>query len=574
MVMKETVFSYAPVLFLLLLATSGCQNGTSSLSGLTDELDPPVTEERDNGPGEDEKAGQEELFTNTGACLPSGSGNDYPVGPGQPYANLSDVPWDSLGPGDTVRIHYRKEPYREKIIISRDGSPENPIRVCGVTGPDGERPVLDGDGATNDPDDKDAYGTYRPMEGLAMILLWNRDYDLKVHNILIDGLHIRNAKNSFRYTRMNGSSARYENGAACIRIQAGDNIVIRNNELENCGNGIFTMSQEYNEASLTRNLLIEGNYIHGNGQPGSYLEHGVYIQAIGVIYQYNHFGANAPGAEGATLKERVAGSIIRYNWFDSGSTRVLDLVEVEDAAPWYLEAAYRTWAADNGEPVDADRLAKVRAAEAAYRKTYVYGNLIRHSGSETPASNLIHYGWDNDPEYARKGTLYFYNNTLVLLNDRDDSWRIRLFDMYPYDEDRGIPAQETVRAFNNIIYHAAETPGALPSHLCFGRDSGTIELGINWVSETWRGTETETECYQYALRPTIRGMDNLPDTSGEPAPVDLNTLQPMDTPSIRSQAQPLPSELKKKFSVKKQHLADHSIESRLSADDLGAIELP
>ncbi len=521
---------YPGTLAILLLILSGCQLGNSSLTHPAES--PSLRGEAPQSgetPPNEENADEDELFAATGSCLPTGAGQDYPVGPGQPYPSLSAVPWDSLGPGDTVRIHYRAAPYREKIIIRTDGSKELPIRICGVDGPNGERPILDGDGAANDPDDREAYGPYRPMEGLAMILLWNRDYDLKVHNIVIDGLHIRNAKNSFHYTRMDGTSSRYENGAACIRIQAGDNIVIRNNELENCGNGIFTMSQEYNEASLTRNLLIERNHIHGNGQPGSYLEHGVYIQAIGVTYQYNRFGPNAPGAEGATLKERVAGSVIRYNWFDSGSTRVLDLVEVEDAAPWYLEDAYRQWARDNGESVDPERLAKVQAAEAAYRKTHVYGNLIRHVGSETPASNLIHYGWDNDPAYARKGTLYFYNNTLVLLNDRDDSWRVRLFDMYPYDEYAGTPAEETVEAFNNIIYHAAETPGATPSHLCLGRDSGTIELGVNWISDSWSNPESLTECYQNRLHPIINGTERLLDTSGEPAPVNLDTLQPVDT---------------------------------------------
>ncbi len=252
-------------------------------------------------------------------CDPSTSGTDYPVGPGQTYTNIADVPWNTLGAGDTVRIFHRDTPYFEKVIISTNGTEQAPITVCGVAGPSGERPILDGNGGTNSAADADAYGTYGPMEGLAMVMIYNRSYSEKVHNIVIDGLHIRNAKNTFNYTRMDGSTDQYERGAACVRVQAGDNIVLRNNELENCGNGVMTMSQEYNEASLTRNILIEGNYLHGHGQAGSYLEHGMYIQAIGATYQYNRFGPNAPGAQGTTLKERVAGSVIRYNWFDAGS---------------------------------------------------------------------------------------------------------------------------------------------------------------------------------------------------------------------------------------------------------------
>ncbi|MFP7755924.1 hypothetical protein ACLG6S_14955 [Thermodesulfobacteriota bacterium B35] len=507
----------------------------------------------------------------TTTCQPSGRGTDYPVGPGQSYASLADVDWDVLGPGDTVRIHWRPQPYKEKIVIRTDGSERDPIRICGVPGPDGQRPVLDGDGARNDPDDAQAYGTYAPMEGLAMVMIWNRDYDRKVHNIVIDGLHIRNAKNSFFYTRMNGSRDRYGDGAACIRVQAGDNIVIRDNELENCGNGIFTMSQGYNEAHLTRNILIEGNYLYGHGQPGSYLEHGVYIQAIGATYQYNRFGPNAPGAEGATLKERVAGSVIRYNWFDSGSTRVLDLVEVEDAAPWYIEQAYRDWAAAEGVDIDPDRLARVQAAEAAYRTTFVYGNFIRHLGSVTPASNLIHYGWDNDPVLARRGTLYFYNNTMSLLNDRDDAWRIRLFDMYPYP---GGPAAERVEAFNNIVYLAPETGGNIPSYLCFGRDSGTISLGVNWVTSTWRSSEAQVECYpDPGTRPVVTGTANLVDTDGDRQPIDTETLDPRDLASIRDRAQPLPAG-SANHQVRHQYVRHLAGERRPGNGDLGAMELP
>ncbi len=507
-------------------------------------------------------------------CEHVGSGRDYPVGPGQAYASLHDVPWDALGPGDTVRIFYREEPYREKIVIRTDGSVDQPIRVCGVPGPSGERPVLDGDGAVNDPDDAAAYTTYRPMEGLAMIMLYNPDYELKVHNVVIEGLHIRNAKNDFSYTRTDGSADNYEDGAACIRIQAADNVVIRGNELENCGNGIFTMSQGYNEAHLTRNLLIEGNDLHGHGQPGSYLEHGLYIQAIGVVYQYNRFGPNAPGSDGVTLKERVAGSTIRYNWFDSGSARMLDLVEVEDAAPWYLVSEYlrELGCTDvNDCPgLDPDRLAKVQEAEAAYRKTYVYGNFFRHVGSETAAGNIVHYGSDNDPALSHNGTLYFYNNTVLVLQDRSDLWRFRLF----YLGNRNAPSHslETVEVFNNIVYVAGET--GEPSYFCLDdTNQGTIHFGVNWFTNTWQDVAVQEECYygDAADGPTVTGVENLLDVAGAPLPLDLTTLDPVDTPLVRDRAQPLPDGLP---AVDHQYLRHLQAEERPDVRDLGARELP
>ncbi len=62
---------------------------------------------------------------------------DYVVGPGMPYASVGDVPWESLEPGDNVLIHWRPEPYREKWVICRRGTPERPIAVRGVPRPGG-----------------------------------------------------------------------------------------------------------------------------------------------------------------------------------------------------------------------------------------------------------------------------------------------------------------------------------------------------------------------------------------------------------------------------------------------------
>ena len=517
----------------------------------------------------------DDVFTTTDSCIHTGTGTDYPVGPGQPYRTLADVPWPSLGAGDTVRIFWRDTPYREKILISTSGSEQQPIRICGVPNANGERPIISGKNATTPANLKTTFGTWLEMQIYGLIIIWDHDYDFKPANIVIEGLHLQHARNEYRFTNSAGSNLRYGNGAACIRVQAADNVVIRNNELENCSNGIFTMSQEYNEASLTRNILIEGNYLHDNGQPGSYREHSMYIQAIGATYQYNRFGPNIPGALGTTLKERVAGSVIRYNWFDSGSSRSLDLVEVEDAAPWYIEQAYRDWAADNGEAIDPARLQKVKNAEKAYRKTYVYGNFFRHVGSKTEAGDLVHYGYDNDPEYARRGTLYFYNNTVSILNDLDDDWRIRLFDVRLYDENASTPAEETIEVFNNIIYFASETPGATPSNFCLSRESGTINLGKNWITDSWKNPAAKTECYPYVNeQPTVNGAEKLIDTSGAPAPIDVKTLVPNDITTIRNQIQSLPATVNNGHRVSRQYVPDQDSISRPVMSTPGAMELP
>ena len=501
-------------------------------------------------------------------------GHVYSVGPSQALKSLSEVPWSRLGPGDTVRIHWRRAPYREKILIHTSGTRDDPIRIEGVRGPQGQRPIIDGRGAAVIASQAEAYGGYEPMQALALILVYHRDYEQKPAHIVITGLHLRHAQKSFSFIDRRGRQVRYADGAAAIRIQAGDDIRIIDNEIEGCGNGIFSMCQVYNEASLTRDLLIEGNHIHGNGQKGSYLQHAVYLQAIGVICQYNRFGPNCSGSQGVTLKDRSAGTVIRYNWFDSGAMRVLDLVEVEDCAPWFLETAYREYlkAGSLEDGPGPDRLEEVRAIESRYRKTFVYGNLIRHIGSRSPGSSLIHYGYDNDPAYARRGTLFFYHNTLVLLNDRSDSWRIRLFDIYPYDERAGKPASETVQALNNIVYLQSETAGAKASYFCWGRGSGTIRLRANALAGTWKSKEALLECYPDPLRPRIEGTQDV--IALPQPPVDLETLAPRPVHSIARRAAPLPQLAAERHPPKNEYQRHQRSANRLDARDLGALALP
>ena len=498
-------------------------------------------------------------------------GRVFAVGPSQPLKSLAEVPWSQLGPGDVVRIHWRREPYRERILIHTSGTRRRPIRIEGVRGPQGQRPVIDGRGARILPRQAAAYGSHDPMQALALILIYNKDYKQKPAHIVIRGLHLRNARKDFFFTDRQGRRVAYADGAAGIRVQAGDDIRIIDNEIERCGNGIFSMCQVYNEAALTRDLLIEANHIHHNGQEKSYLQHGVYLQAIGVTCQYNRFGPNIAGSLGASLKDRSAGTVIRYNWFDGGAMRVLDLVEVEDCAPWFLESAYREYleagAAEDGP--GTGRLEEVRAIESQYRKTFVYGNLIRHVGSQSPGSNLIHYGYDNDPSCARKGTLFFYHNTLVLLNDRSDSWRIRLFDVYPYDEQKGEPASETVQVLNNIIFLRSETAGAEASYFCWGRGSGTILLGVNALAGEWKTQEALLECYPDPVKPEIRGTDRV-ITLPRP-PVDLETLALRPDPLVVGRAGSLPILVAERYPVRRQYRWHRQSAARPHTRDLGAL---
>src|SRR5688572_12437214 len=72
----------------------------------------------------------------------------YEVGPAKPYTSIGKVPWESLAPGDIVLIHWQSAAYKEKWVIGRQGTASAPITVRGVPGPNGELPIIDGNGAT------------------------------------------------------------------------------------------------------------------------------------------------------------------------------------------------------------------------------------------------------------------------------------------------------------------------------------------------------------------------------------------------------------------------------------------
>ena len=362
----------------------------------------------------------------------------FEVGPGKTYANVGDVPWESLGAGDTVLIYYRAAPYKEKFVLSRVGTPSAPITVRGVLGPLGERPVLDGNGATTRAQ-LDYYSRSRGVikiggstvpfaDGVTVMPQW----------ITIENLDIRSARPPYSFTGPSGAVESYPNNAATIYLEFGENITVRNCVLHDSGNGFFSFSSN---TIASRNILVEGNYIYDNGNDGSIFEHNNYTESLGITFQYNHFGPLRAGAGGNNLKDRSAGLVVRYNWIEGGN-RQLDLVHAEDSS--------------------------ILRSDPSYRTTFVYGNVvIEHPNSGN--NDIVLYGGDGgSANKFRKGTLYFYNNTFV--SDRTD--RTRLFRLSTNDE--------SCDARNNIAYVTAG--GA---NLVVLDNTGRLTLTQNWFKTGW-----------------------------------------------------------------------------------------
>ncbi len=382
----------------------------------------------------------------TNDCVP-GSARTFDVGPGRAYAKVGDVPWYDLGPGDTVRIFWRAEPYREKILISNRGSAEQPIRLCGVPGPAGERPVLSGQNATSGPNLR--FVDYAPIQDEALVLISrdvNDSYFSRPGYIIIEGLALRSAYRDYSYTATNGSVRKYMNGASAVAILGGDHITVRNCELSDSGMGLFTLSKDEDEQTLVRDVVLEGCQLFGNGVVGSWLEHNVYAQTLGITIQFNKFGRLRDGAQGANIKDRSAGTVVRYNTIE-GTVRLLDLV-------------------------DAQEHVNFAKADPRYRQTFVYGNVLL-SGPQDAAA-LIHYGGDTTgfEQNFRKGTLYLYNNTVIASASQSEIWNTTLVNADTMDEQ--------VDMHDNIIW----SKGTTNFHL-MGL-AGQAVIGANWISTGYK----------------------------------------------------------------------------------------
>ena len=371
-----------------------------------------------------------------------GKGKTYEIGPEFPTQTLANVPWEKLQPGDVVRLHYRTEPYREKLLLSQSGTAQAPITLCGVPDASGNLPVIDGSNATTNPALRFP-STYTEPRGVVVIsLLKEQRWGYKPSHLIINQLDIRNGNSNESFVDSLGAKRSYMENAAALFVERGEHIVIRGCILHDSGNGLFVASSS-DEATQSRDILAEGNFVFGNGSTGKNKDrhHNIYTEAIGMVFQYNRLGPLRTGSGGSALKDRSANTVIRYNWIEGGS-RSLDLVEPEDS---HAQAA------------------KV----PHFGDAFVYGNVF--IADNQSASRTFHYGGDTEQfEDYRRGTLYFYNNTVITAATESDHYFTTFFQL---DTD-----EQVADIRNNVFYSVGDT------HLTWGFEKGIIRLGTNWVN--------------------------------------------------------------------------------------------
>lgn len=415
------------------------------------------------------------------ACS-SPSGIVYEVGEGKPFTSIGAVPFKNLAPGAAVRIHYRATPYREKISISTSGTADQPICVIGVPGPSGQLPVIDGKDATTS---NNMHFDFDGMQQRALVMIMGEDWGDQPQHIHIEGLHLANAHPDNRFTTAGGQSRNYTSNAAAVMVQRGANITLTGLVLTGSGNGFFTAATGDPEMHV-RNITLQYSHIYGNGT-NSDQHHNIYTESEGMVIQFNRFGPLRSGSGGNNIKDRSAGTIIRYNWIEGGA-HLIDLVESEGGYD-------------------------ILSQNPNYDKAWVYGNIMISPNDSGMGRNMIHFGGDlggeqegpsdicgfgggQDPtECYRKGPLYFYNNTVITSITSEDWCCSKTYFRLQTDEQR-------IEAFNNI-FHVIGNDG----YVSYMNRRGRANFGVNLVNPS--GNVMEQFYRKEGAASAITGLNNL-----------------------------------------------------------------
>jgi hypothetical protein len=489
------------------------------------------------------------------ACDPAvAPGHDYQVGPnaGQ-LTEGTQVPWENLGPGDTARFFDKQDangvalPYHSKFAINGRGTATAPIKVCGVPGPNGERPTVDANGALTRSTmsfGRDNAKDANQSRGIFYIGSIASEVGVNAPaKIVIDGLRLINARPGNTYTDAAGAQKEYSDFGAAVWVEYGtDGVTVSNSSIDNSTMCMFSRSQDGSTATVSKNITFAYNDCTNYGIVGDDHEHGTYIQSETVLYEGNHMGQPIPGAYGNAFKDRSVGTVGRFNWIEGG-TFGFDLVEAED---WENYAM----------------------SKPAYHAAFIYGNHFDMS-----SALAIHYGGGvGDPRIFRKGTLWFWNNTVrergKAISGEGAAWLFRIS-----------TTDETVQAWNNIFYC---DDGVTNNYFCSFRSpqdvqppefrGGNLNLGVNWMTHGC-GDAPNSVCdgdgYHDFPGGTFTGASNL--IAGLAAPLSLTSYAPTVNGPADNSAQAQRPEVAA-YPVDKQIDAAGHVSARASVADLGAIE--
>lgn len=411
---------------------------------------------------------------------------------GSPYQELSDIQWNSLQPGDVVNVHWRAEPYTERLLLNAQGTEAQPITINGVPGPNGEMPVLDADNATTPEQFSNFNLEWRQELGGSIYIGPPNSYpspDEIPEHIIINGFEITGAGQGNSFTDAAGISHAYE-GQAGVYIKGGDDITIENNHIHNNGTGIFSNSNH--DFEITENLVIQGNVFDQNGVSGSYLRHHVYTEGVNTTVDNNVFLAKVDGDQGSLLKMRDVGLTISNNDFGSSPGHIIDMGDVQS---------------------DAMVAAGLGTTDAFYHDNHVFGNTIdATSGNIYLGGDSL--GKENVSSETYRKSVEFHDNTLTFESDQSDMWRLGIL--------RAPGSEQTFNIANNSFSASSATPGETQTNFALMADDGNLNVtGPNTIDESiaqWADNASQNG--------TITGWDNMTIVDDVADPVDPDPVDP------------------------------------------------
>ncbi len=312
---------------------------------------------------------------------------EFHVGPGQAYATPAEVPWQVVGAGSTVYLHYRAQPYATKLLLSNRGTADNWIKLIGVAGPNGERPILDGENSAVAPGCLPFSSDY-DIEDQSLIAVARdatKAAGFKPGYIEIRGLELRHAHPNYAYARQSGGADTFSTYSGAIHLHGAEHVRIADCDIHDNAAGLVSNEGGASESSLVRDVVIENCRFHDNGGAGQYYGHNLRLNAAGVTVQFNRLDAPLSGTNVANVRLIGSGLVVRANFIDGGASQ-LELTEGYGNLP-------------------------VLAAEPDFGVTQVVGNVLRNTDGNS--GNVVHFGGDEIPG-AR--LLHFHHNTVVVAN--------------------------------------------------------------------------------------------------------------------------------------------------------------
>src|SRR5262249_31311685 len=150
----------------------------------------------------------------------------------------------------------------------------------GVAGPGGQLPMIDGQDATTRAQASYPYAGTQDRGLVTITRDTQHPYGFKPSYVQIEGLDLRDANPLYSFTDAHGARRTYAANAPSLFVERGEHVVIKSCTLPGSGNGLFGASGD-EEALLSRDVLVQGNNIYGNGNAGSDRQHNVYTEASG-----------------------------------------------------------------------------------------------------------------------------------------------------------------------------------------------------------------------------------------------------------------------------------------------------